>query len=100
MHIFWCLVGVAFYGISVCANVCISPSICVSCAFSLTGFLLFCLFILYYSDLFVFIYFSFYYCFLDACLFSNERKRERKYVDLNAGAGEEDLEGIGGEKTI
>jgi len=41
----------------VCADVRASVSICVSHALSLTGFLLFCLFILYYSGLFVFIYY-------------------------------------------
>lgn len=53
MHIFWCLVGVAFYGISVCANVCVSASKCTSCAFflgsisCLSSHILICLYLIF-----------------------------------------------------
>lgn len=51
------------YGSPVCAKACLWP-ICVFCAFSLALFLLFV--VLFYSDLFLFYYYS-----LDACLFSD-----------------------------
>lgn len=66
------LLGLCFYGISVCTNMCVSVLMCVSCGFLLTFFLLF---VLSYSTIF----FS-----LDAC-FLNERKNR---MDLNERKGQ------------
>lgn len=88
-----CFPMLCFYGISVCAKMCLSASICVSYSFSLY---LFILFVSSYSSLFVFI--LFYYHFSDTCLCSNER--ESKDVDLGGWGGEENLEEVRGGEAI
>lgn len=67
IYILWFLV-LCFYGISMC-NLCISPSVCLLCAFSLAHFLLFAL---VYSSFFVFVcteFFLFCFVFIFSCLF-------------------------------
>lgn len=67
-----------------CAKACLWP-VCVFCAFSLALFLLFV--VLFYSDLFLFYYYS-----LDACLFSNQRE------DTESDGGGGVLEELGEKK--
>lgn len=62
-----------FYGIRECANECISASISVSCGFS---WALLRVFILSYSDFFVFVFFSFIYYPLDALFSLKERQKD------------------------
>lgn len=77
--------------------ICVSTSICVSCAFFLVLF--FCFFVWSYSVLFAFILFFFYYLFIFRCLFSNEREK-RKNVDLGGQGVGKGLGGVGGKETI
>lgn len=69
-----------FYGVSVCANLCLCLYVC------LVFLLLVCLI------LYSFVFMLFYYCVLDVCLYSNES--ERKGVDLCGWGVGEDLGGI------
>lgn len=89
-YIYWLSV-LCFHGIPVFANICVSVSICICGTFPLALFLLF---VLSYSDLFVFglSYFTFFsYYSLDACLFSKER--QKGYKDKSR----EELRGVWGE---
>lgn len=69
-----------FYGISVYLNVCLSIYMYFLC-FSFDSFFSVCL-LFSYADLLVLYYINYYY--LEVCLFSNEKKKERVLICLGA----------------
>lgn len=84
MYILWLVFCFAFYGLSVCANMYVSKSTCVSLDLCL-WFIFSCLLVFPFLICLVFL-------FLDSCLHPNDREKGMMWI----WAGGEDLGGVRG----